>query len=220
MRPVSAEGYRCGMRRSSGPRKQAQFRDRVAAFQEQAAEVRTHDLVADRNSYSTGMRLPTGARERHRRDTKLSRAEQRELASLLRPFLAQDDLCSLRQMFRLFGKACLDADLRSEMATIRESNRPLRGSLTISYGPTMADGPIAAELTGQELADVLLYGDGLLHRTAEQHALLALLRKLGGTGAEDWARQALTCLFYDTGITVLRVDDLLATAFERNAIAG
>ncbi|MGB7797245.1 MAG: hypothetical protein WBL53_13475 [Pseudonocardiaceae bacterium] len=106
------------------------------------------------------------------------------------------------------------------MATIRkDSNRPLQGSLTISYGPTMADGPIAAELTGQELADVLLYGDVLLHRTAEQHALLELIRRLGGAGAEDWARQPLTCLFYDTGITVLRVDDLLATAIERKAIA-
>jgi hypothetical protein len=116
-------------------------------------------------------------------------------------------------MFRLFGKACLDADLRAEMATLgKDSNRPLQGSLIISYDPTMADGPIAAELTGQEVADVLLYGDGLLHRTTEQHALLELLRKLGGAGAEDWARQALTCLSYDTGITVLRVDDLLVTA--------
>ena len=70
-------------------------------------------------------------------------------------------------MFRLFGKAWMDADLRAEMATIRkDSNRPLQGSLTISYGPTRTDGPIASELTGQELADVLLYGDGLLHRTA------------------------------------------------------
>jgi hypothetical protein len=99
MGPVSAEGYRSAMRRSSGPRTQARFRDRVAAFREQAAEVRAHDLVADRNSYSMGMRLPSGARERHRRDTNFSRAEQRELASLPRSFLAQDDLCSFRQMF-------------------------------------------------------------------------------------------------------------------------
>jgi hypothetical protein len=84
-----AEDYRSAMRRSSGPRTQARFRDRVAAFREQAAEVRAHDLAADRNSYSMGMRLPTGASERHRRDTKLSHAEQRELASLLRPFLAK-----------------------------------------------------------------------------------------------------------------------------------
>jgi hypothetical protein len=45
-----------------------------------------------------------------------------------------------------------------------------------------------------------------------------LLRTLDGTGSLEWNNQAVMRLFYATGTTVLRIEDLLRVAQDQGAL--
>ena len=209
-------------RRPSAPPAE-DFGRRVAAFRAQAAEVRDHALFADRENYlfdAEIVRAPDGWHEIIL--PRVPRALQRELASLMRPFLSEDDLCSLSQMFGQFGYACADPVLRAELGGIRKAYRHVRRPdpfHDMEPSPAPQPGrPNAMRFVDPLLAEAKLYGDGLIHMQSRQRRFLRRMCSLDQLQMSALAEHALMRLFSDTGIAVLLVDDLLAAAVASTAL--
>jgi hypothetical protein len=195
----------------------------VVGFRAQAAEVRPHALFADRAEYlfdAEIVRAPGGWHEIIL--PRVPRALQRELASLMRPFLSEDDLCSLSQMFSQFGYACADPVVRAQLGDIRQAYRHARRPdpfHDVEPSPAPQPGrPNAMRFADPLLAEAKLYGDGLIHMQPRQHRFLRRICSLDQLQMSALAEHALIRLFSDTGITVMRVDDLLAAAVEPMAL--
>jgi hypothetical protein len=148
---------------------------------------------------------------------KADRAQQHYFASLLRPFLPENDLISLSRCFGVFGAALDDPDLRKTLGEIHTDYKAARRAPMFTAEVWSVDGsPPDRSYNDWEIAYAALYGD-LLHTETEPRRLL---RRLVPPGGSPWDHQALIRMFHVTGRTALRVDRLLQVAQERGALPG
>jgi hypothetical protein len=101
----------------------------------------------------------------------------------------------------------------SDIRSAYEKAKTNMGESAIMVG--RRDDAVARWYTDVEIADAMLYGDGLIHMNPDARRIL---QKHRYPASEEYLHMAVMRLFHATGHTVIKVDDVLKVATEHNAL--